>query len=220
MRSSRVLPATGRGPRPRGKHAAGQIHQGITQRRGEDLLTRPSLRVAQNVRQVQIELTRSRCGAMTPEGPARAFATPPSLPRPRAAKARTAIGPICPSSILHIEIPFSARVDSRDGSLQEYDGSRERNKPPKMIRKSCECFFWLRWQSKADVWPGPAGAGAERITVFRNGALRRTTRGRCPAGGVFETVRSAISNGRRVRRSRARNVAKALSTAQTGDPRG
>jgi sarcosine oxidase delta subunit len=89
---------------------------------------------------VRIELIRSRCGAVTPEGPARAFPTPPSLPPPSAAKVRAAIGLTCPVPILHIECPFSARVDSRDGSLQEYDGSMERNKPRKVIRKSRERF--------------------------------------------------------------------------------
>jgi hypothetical protein len=128
MRRSRVLPVTGRGPRPRGKHAGGQVRHGIPQGCVDHLLPRQALGVAHNVRQVRIELNRSRCGAVTPESPARASRTPPSAPPTRAARERPAIALFCPVLIMHIGLPFSARVGSGHGCLLAYDGATEKTR--------------------------------------------------------------------------------------------
>lgn len=110
----------------------------------EHRLTDQPRGVAHEARQVRIDPARSRCGAVTPESPARASRTPPSPPPTKAAGARTEIGLICAVPIMHIELPFCARVGSRYqgaagpgtapqevgggylGYLLGYDGSTEK----------------------------------------------------------------------------------------------
>jgi hypothetical protein len=186
MRRSRFLPATVWGHRPRGKHASGQVHRGITQRCVDHLLPRQSLRVAHEVRQVRIELNRSRCGAVTPENPARSSRTPPS---PRAAEARTEIGLICKGPIIHIALPFCARVGSchndaagreagpRDltahASLAYWGTTAPRKKQgTKYDSRIARAIFASAQVSGERRVVRSAWGGAERAIVFRTGTFR------------------------------------------------
>jgi hypothetical protein len=153
-RRARVLPATGRRPRPPGQHAGGHVQHGITQRCVDHLLPRQALRVAHTVHQVRIELTRSRCGAVPPDSSARAARTPPRPPPARAAGARTAIGLIFALLIMHSELPFCARVDSRHRCLPGYDGSKEKTSQEiGFEHHASECSV------DAHVW-GPSGGSS------------------------------------------------------------
>ena len=113
VQRSRVLPTTDRGPRPRGQHAGGHVHHGITQRCYGHRLTDQPRGIAHEICHARIEPLRSTYGAVAPESPTRASPTPPRLPPTRVATARGRIGPSRTVVIVHIKLPVCAHVRAR-----------------------------------------------------------------------------------------------------------
>ena len=158
VQRARVLPATGRGRRPRGQHAGGHVHHGLTQRCNGHRLTDQPRGIAHEICHARIEPIRSNYWAVAPDSPTRASPTPPSPPPTRAVKARARIGLICTVVIVHIEVPFCARVRARhlDAAgpgatprcLNGYADSRRRTSPPNMVEIRSSIFLCLRWSPR------------------------------------------------------------------------
>ena len=156
MQRSRILPTTGRGRRPRGQHAGGQVHHGRTQRcHGHRLTTDQPRGIAQEICHARIAPIRSTCWAAAPDSPPRASRTPARPPPTRAAKARARIGLISTVVIVHIELPSCARVGSRhlDAAgpgvaprcLTGYADSPRRTSPEISRENRLSVFLCRRW---------------------------------------------------------------------------
>lgn len=154
VQRSRVPPTTGRGPRPRGQHAGGQVDHGRTHRCHGHRLTDQPRGIAHEIWHARIEPLRSTYWAVAPDSPTRASPTPPSPPPTRVAKTGAWIGLICTLVIVHIEIPFCARVRSRhlDAAgpgaaprcLTGYADSPRRTSPEKSRKNRSSVFLCLR----------------------------------------------------------------------------
>ena len=181
----RGLPTTGGGPRPRGQHAGGHVHHGITQRCYGHRLTDQPRGIAHEICQARIEPLRSTYCAVAPESPTRASPTPPRLPPTRVATARGRIGPSRTVVIVHIKLPVCAHVRARH-SLRLGPGPRrgdfmdtltpDAGPAPKIWWKIARVLFPVcGWE------PNQVGmTWNRRSTVFRNGALRSMAPGSWP----------------------------------------
>ena len=158
MQRSRVLPTAGGGPRPRGEHAGGQVHHGLTQRcHGHRLTDQPGC-VAHQIGHARIKPIRSTCWAAAPDSPPRASRTPARPPPTRAATARARIGLISTVVIVHSELPSCARVGSRhlDAAgpgvapqcLTGYADSPRRTSPEISPKNRSCAFLHLRWSPR------------------------------------------------------------------------
>jgi len=146
----RVLPTTGRGPRRRGQHAGGHVQHGMTQRcRGHRLTNQPR-GIAHEIGHARIEPLRSPDWAVALDSSTRGSRTPPRPPPTRVATARARIGLRCSVVIVHIELPFCARVRSyhlgaagREATswrLHRYADCRRRTSPQKLVKNLPSVF--------------------------------------------------------------------------------